>query len=162
MSVQRYTCMHEGMVVIVFYYRIMQDPGCSFKLYACKCRDVGKKIHNQLEIVLIRNKWPTDYTLYLYHMLECFFWYILYAQAQGPAQMIFTTLPMQAVILPQLTNHQPILWLVNSCTPLQKKEWLHELFSSWPAGDAHIIYFSGKFISQYALCLALLDHLCSL
>ena len=51
-----YTYAYEGMVVIVHYYTIKQDPGCPFKLYACKCRDVSKKNYNQLEIILIRNK----------------------------------------------------------------------------------------------------------
>jgi len=76
-------------------------------------------------------------------------------QARGPHKWYVP----QADILLQVTNHQPILSLVNLCISPQKKELLHKLCSSWP-GDAYIILW--KFISQYAFCLALLNCLCSL
>jgi len=44
-------CLSKGMRAWVwghgchcaFYYTIKQDPGYPFKLYACKCRALGKK-----------------------------------------------------------------------------------------------------------------------
>ena len=70
--------------------------------------------------------------LYLYKGSSAFS--DIYAQARKPHNWYAP----QADILPRVTNHQPILQLVNLCTTLQKKEWLHKLCSSWP-GDVHII-----------------------